>query len=213
MAELWEAGISPKRVEHVHHAIWPDGPPLPVRLYLSAVYLLPDLRWLALVAKERPDPDILTWAAWTVSPLDRQRPQARLQWLSLGASMRDVSRLMRSGYLADDAHAYAAQSHITLPRAAAVLAAWLRADCCPGPGDLIALDLATGGGQSVPSGGAIDLLLQDVTGLRPRPTRTQAGLMLAIAGTRPSAARLLREGIRDAVTAARHVDVPLRLEA
>jgi hypothetical protein len=209
VADLWDAGIPLEFVEHVHDHVWPDGPALPNALYLSAAYLLPDLDWLAAVARERQDPDVLTWAAWTECDLDRHKPESRLQWLAMGLSVRDVQRLMTAGYTADDAEEYSHLTRQSVRRAAATLAAWHAADCIPGPGDLAALDEAAPDAWRVPSGGAVDLLEHDVRGLRPPPTRTQIGLVLAVAGTRATALSLLRLGVRDPVVAARYLDQPM----
>jgi hypothetical protein len=209
VAELWDAGVPPQLVDDVHHQVWPDGPALPVALYLSSAYLLPDLSWLAAVARRRPDPDVLTWAAWTECDLDRHRPEARLQWLAMGLSVRDVQRLMAAGCTAADAQEHADLTGRTLRTSAGMLAAWHAADCVPGPGDLAALHEAAPDAWTVPSGGAIDLLERDVQGLMPRPTRTQVGLVLAVAGTRAIALGLLRRGVRDPHAAARFLDPPL----
>lgn len=205
LADLYDAGVPPEFVEETHAAVWADGPAMPVAFYLSAAYLLPDLDWLARVAEERPDPDVLTWAAWTESRLDRHRPQARLQWLALGLGVREVTRLMGGGYTVEDAESYAAVTGRSTRRAAQLLAGWQAAECTPGPGDLVALDDAVGDAWEVPSGGAIDLLLHDAGPAGGPVTRTQAGLVLAAAGSRPVAARLLRAGVRDARTAAQHL--------
>ncbi len=211
VVDLWDAGVPLEFVEHVHAHVWPDGPALPVALYLSAAYLLPDLDWLAAVALQRPDPDVLTWAAWTECDLDRHHPESRLQWLATGLSVRDVQRLMTAGYTIDDAQSYAALTGRPLRSAASFLAAWHAADCLPGPGDLAALEEAAPDAWTVPGGGAIDLLANDVSGLRPPPTRTQVGLVLAIAGTRTAALSLLRLGVRTPAEAAVFLDDSLPL--
>lgn len=206
LAELEDAGIPAELVEHVHAVIWSDGPPLPTRLYLSVAYLQVDSTWLTQVVARRPDPDVLTWAAWTYSSIDRRRPQSRLQWLGLGLSTSETTELMHSGRTLEDAEEYADRSGRTLRAAARVLAAWVGSGCTPGPGDLAALDESVGGVWQVPSGGAIDVLLHDIGRLGIEATRTQAALVLAAAGNRPSAVRLLCDGVRDAPGARRHFD-------
>lgn len=37
LAELWDAGIHPVLVRHLHDALWPHGPALPVMFYLGAL--------------------------------------------------------------------------------------------------------------------------------------------------------------------------------
>lgn len=206
-AALYDAGVPLELVESTHAAVWPDGPPLPVALYLSTAYLTPDLAWLAHVARRRPDPDVLTWAAMTESALDRHHPEARLQWLGLGLGTRDVERLMDGGYTIEDATAHAAATGRSLRLAARLLAAWRAAGCAPGPGDVAALDRIVGPTWKVPSSAAVDLLLHDVGRGRHAPTRTQAGLVLAAAGSRPAALRLLHAGVRDPLTVARLLDL------
>ena len=68
-------------------------------------------------------------------------------------------------------------------------------------GDLVALDESVGGAWQVPSGGAVDLLVHDLGSEGVPATRTQAALVLAAAGNRPTAMRLLRAGVRDHVAA------------
>jgi hypothetical protein len=197
MSELRGVGIPEDFVDHVHDVVWPDGPALPSRLYVAAAYLLPDLDWLAAVARERPDVDVVTWAAWSETPLDRNRPRARLQWLSLGVSTRDTALLMNAGYTPDEVAAYATVAGLSAARAASVVAAWDAVGCKPGPSDLVALERIVGAPWQPPAGGAIDLLLDASRGLRPAPTRTQAALVLAAVGTRPHALAVLRAGARD----------------
>ena len=206
MSELRGVGIPEEFVDHVHDVVWPDGPPLPARLYVAAAYLLPELDWLAAVARERPDVDVVTWAAWSETPLDRNRPQARLQWLSLGVGTRDTALLMNAGYTPDEVAAYATVSGLSAARAASVVAAWDAVGCKPGPSDLIALDRTVGAPWQPPSGGAIDLLVESSKDLHPAPTRTQAALVLAAVGTRPLALAVLTAGVRDPETAHRALD-------
>ncbi len=197
MSELHGVGICEEFVDHVHDVVWPDGPALPTRLYVAAAYLLPDLDWLASVARERPDVDVLTWAAWSETPLDRNQPQARLQWLALGVSTHDTARLMHAGYTPDEVTAYATMSGVGAARAASIMAAWEATGCKPSAVDLLALDRTVGTSWEPPSGGAIDLLLDSTRDLRPAPTRTQAALVLAAVGTRPNAVAVLTTGARD----------------
>ncbi len=201
MAELRGLGVPEEYVDHVHERVWRDGPPLPVRFYLAAAYLAPDLDWLASVARSRPEADVLTWAAWTETPLDRSEPQLRLRWLSLGVSTHDTAQLMHAGCPPNDVEVYAQQAGTSHARAATVLAAWDAVDCRPGPSELMALDRTVGASWQPPSGGAIDLLMDAVRGLRPEPTRTQAAIVLAAVGTRPNALAVLRAGARDPATA------------
>lgn len=206
MAELWDAGISPAFVEAVHAAVWDEGPALPVRCYVGAAYLSPDLGGLADVVRARPDPDVLTWAIWNTTPIDQQHPRVRLQWLELGVTTSHIDHLMQSGYQPQDALAYATSSQLTPARAGAVLAQWGVTGCAPAPAELAVIDLITGGSGRVPSGRAIDQLMSNVRDSHPSPTRSQAGVVLAAAGTLTAARRLLSWGVRDAFAAARHLD-------
>jgi hypothetical protein len=86
----------------------------------------------------------------------------------------------------------------SLRQAALVLAAWERAGCRPGPGDIAALDVLGIGDTYEPRSAAIEAVLRCVKPHSVQPTRTQAAVLLALAGTRDEALRLLD---RDVVTA------------
>jgi hypothetical protein len=199
--DLWQAGLHPEYVAEVHERVWPDGPPLQARFYLGAAYLGAPLDWLASVAEATSDADVLTWAAWTNCDLDRADPQARLQWLGLRLPLRDIERLMSGGYTRSTAEELAAMCGSDATRVAGQLAAWQAAGCTPGPGDLAALTRVGVDASYRPSPAAVDRLMDDVAGLRPTPTRTQAALVLAVAQTVRSAAALLRLGVREPVSA------------
>jgi hypothetical protein len=199
--DLWRAGLHPEYVAAVHERVWPEGSPLPARFFLGAAYLGAPLDWLASVAEATRDPDVLTWAAWTVCDLDRTDPGARLQWLGLRLRLRDIERLMTGGYTRAMAEELAAMSRSDPSRVAGQLAAWQAAGCTPGPGDLAELARVGVDASYRPSPAAVDRLMDEVADLGPTPTRTQAALVLAVAQTVRSAAELLRLGARGPVSA------------
>ena len=202
VVELWRAGVPPEFVLEVSAAISSDREPLPLRLYQAAAYARPSHEWLADLMRASRDADVVAWAAWTESELDRTDPGARLQWLEIGLPRADVEQLMHAGYSVRDAAMVADASHRSVRRAAIQLAAWHRAGCEPGPGDLVALDRAGANEWFAPTAAAIDWVEAEVRRLQPRPTRTQIGLVLAVTGTTKEALRVLRRGVRDPYLAA-----------
>ncbi len=200
---LWGAGVPPELVMEVQERVLPRGGPLPTAAYLGAAYRCDDLDWLASTVSRCPhgadDPDSVTWAAWAYGNEDRAHPHARGDWLSVGIPRSAVDTLVEGGIGVGVAEELAETTGRTLQRAAVVLAAWERAGCRPGPGDIAALDVLGVGDSYQPSGAAVEALHQVTRRLPVAPTRTQVAVLLGLAGNRPDALALAKRGV---VTAA-----------
>jgi hypothetical protein len=171
--------------------------------YIGAVTRRPNLDWIANVLAEVPDEDVAVWLTWTDSSLDRKHPDARLQWLRAGVPRRAIAALADGSYTPVDVARLAASTKRSVPSAALTLAAWHRAGCHPSPEQVATLHELDVDPWYEPSIGAIDWLWDRVNRLPKPVTRTEVGLVLAVAGTRPAAMRLLKAGVRDPRAGAR----------
>jgi hypothetical protein len=188
-------------VEQVRDAVSPSGRPLPTTAYLGAAYRCEDLDWLAATVRRRPDPEVAVWAAWSYGNGDRAHPHLRGDWLELGVVRSAIDVLVDGGITVRLAEELAETTGRTLQRAALVLAAWEKAGCRPGPGDIAALDVLGVGDSYQPGAAAVESVLRGAGRLRVRPTRTQVAVLLGLAGTRAEAVRLLQQGVVTATDA------------
>lgn len=189
LAELWDAGIHPDAVARIRADYWDGDEPLPARFYLAVALLRPPEDHLRAAIAAAGDPDVATWAAWSVRTAARDDPRARQHWLSLRLPRRDVEELLESGRTVADVRRVAELTGLSLREAARRTASWARAGCRP---DAVQLGLlARVDGGQVPTGAAVDRLLHELGPVvSVRPGRTVAGLVLAAAGSVPAATRL-----------------------
>ena len=196
---LWGAGVPPELVMEVQERVLPRGGPLPTSAYLGAAFRCEDLDWLRSTVSQAPDadvdPDTVVWAAWSYGNGDRIHPHARGDWLAVGIPRSAVDVLVEGGIGIRMAEELAETTGRTLTRAALVLAAWERAGCRPGPGDISALDVLGVGDSYEPTSGAVESLYQTTRGVQVPPTRTQVAVLLGLAGNRPDALALAKQGV------------------
>ena len=196
LGHLWRAGVHPERVAELAGLV-PGDEPLPVGFFLGVAFRPVDQDWLRATIARRADPDVATflaWSVWAVNPDDQGRCG---DWLALGVPSRDVEHLLRDGTPPDAAHELASELGWRPGAAASYLAAWARAGCRPTPAHVRLLD-ALGLDRSYhPSPAAINLLELTSCELPEPPPRTDLAVLLAAAGTRTSALRLLERGITD----------------
>lgn len=196
---LWGAGVPPELVTEVQDRVCPRGGPLPTAAYLGAAFRCDDLEWLRSTMGQSPDPDpdpdLVVWAAWSYDNGDRTHPHARGDWLARGVPRSAVDVLVDGGIAVRAAEELAEITGRTVNRAALVLAAWERAGCRPGPGDIAALDVLGLGDTYEPTSGAVESLHQATRRLEVPPTRTQVAVLLGLAGNRPDALALAKQGV------------------
>ena len=204
--QLWDSGVHPQVVARLHEALWPDGPAMPVWFYLGVVSRRPNLAWISQTLAAVPDEDVAVWLCWTDTELDRSHPEARAAWLQAGVPRRAISALADGSYTPADVATLASTTQRTVPIAALTLAAWHRAGCHPSPQEIAQIDELGADPWREPSVGAIDWLWERYGNSRKGPTRTELGLLLALAGTRAGVSLMLAKGIRDLCSAAEAMD-------
>ena len=196
---LWGAGVPPELVTEVQERVLPHGGPLPTAAYLGAAYRCEDLEWLRSTVGRSPDggpdPDAVVWAAWSYGNGDRTHPHARGDWLASGVPRSAIDVLVDGGINLRMAEELAEVTGRSVHRAALVLAAWERAGCRPGPGDIAALDVLGVGDSYEPTSGAVESLFQATRRVRVPPTRTQVAVLLGLTGNRPDALALAKDGV------------------
>ena len=197
---LWGAGVPPELVMEVQDRVLPTrwavadrGLPR-CRLPLRRPGLAGDRRSRRCPDADL-DPDVVVWAAWSYGNGDRAHPHARGDWLALGVPRSAIDVLVDGGIGVRMAEELAEATGRTVARAALVLAAWERAGCRPGPGDIAALDVLGVGDSYEPTSGAVESLHQATRRLPVPPTRTQVAVLLGLAGNRPDALALAKRGV------------------
>jgi hypothetical protein len=167
---------------------------LPVHYFLGVAYRGADRDFLAAAAAARADPDTAAWLAWL--PARFWQPELTA-WLRLGLARGDLVDLVDWG--TDPATVGALAETVGLPpdRVARLLAAWARARCSPS-GEHLRLLVAEGFEAYRPPGPALDRLEQEARNLRGVPSRTELGVMLALADTRADTLSALARGVRSA---------------
>lgn len=201
---LWGAGLHPELVRGVRRRYaWSDQD-APRDLCVGVAYLNPGERFLRSLIAVGADPGTVAWAAWTERSEDRLVPHARADLLRSGATPADLVAVLDS-YLVQDVRDLEAHSDLSSAEAVAVLAAWVRAGCRPSVPDLAPLDRVLGGLRRVPTGQELDDLLTTFRGRR--RSRTEAGLILALAGHEEVARTLMLRGIRCLTEAIDHLEL------
>jgi hypothetical protein len=208
---LWDAGVHPQMITTIRDIVWPDGPPLPTWFYLGAMSRRPDLNWIANTLGTVPDENIAVWLCWTDAALDRAHPAARTGWLQAGVPRSAIAALADGGYTPLEVARLAYATGRSLQGAATTFAAWHRAGCHPSADDIVQLDDLGADRWYAPSAAAIDWLCARLP-RRGGPSRTEVGLVLAVAGTRASAMKALAQGIHDPLGTARVLGVTIERE-
>jgi hypothetical protein len=191
--ELWASGL-PLSIVTEAVAQFPVREPYPVRFFLGLAFREVDRPWLAEVLERVPDPDVATWLAWTRAGRDPRDPALLGRWLATGVSRDDVEVLAQSGSTWRHVTEVAHQLGRPVRVAAVVLAQWYRVGCRPSGAHLKLLDQLGIAESYRPSGSAIDAIEATVSVLADPPSRTELGVMLALAGTRPAVVEAVFDG-------------------
>jgi hypothetical protein len=193
---LWDLGVHPGWVVAGREHFWPTDQPLPADFFVGLAYLRPNERYLAAVIAALPDPNLATWALWSQNSEDSLRPTGRADLISAGVDPGELMLAMDMGNSLDKVHALSHRSDRTLRRSVACLAAWARIGCRPDIDDLAwGIGRVLNDDRLIPRADALDALLASLP-RDGRPTRTAAGLVLAVSADVSRARTLLVNGIR-----------------
>lgn len=195
LEDLWDAGVHPGAVR-AGAALVPraDGP-LPAWFYLGVTFRPVDDRVRELLA-ECTSGQAASWVVW--SNAARTSGSARLTgaWLRAGVPRRALEVLVHRRVPVTAAEELSAMTGRTLGQAATELAVWATADCFPAAQDVALLDRFGLRLGARPGRSALDLAEEQVSHLVPRqrrPSRSELGVMLALAGgVRPVTALIAR---------------------
>ncbi len=195
LEDLWQAGIHPREVPGM--AGWVSASvmePLPVTYFEGIAYSGQAADWLAEVVAARPDADTAAWLAWLPRPASSGVRRAAARWLGFGLRREDFLSALDHGVdpaeVPDAARATGWSEH----RTARAVVAWARADCRPTPEQLGVV--ARLGVDAVPGLGALQRASDDVRELGVTIGWTQLGVMIAVAGNRPTLLAAVRDGVR-----------------
>lgn len=209
LGELWACGLALSFVTDAVAEFAVDEA-FPVRFFLGLAFRDVDRPWLAEVLRRVPDPDVACWLAWTRAGRDPRDPELLGRWLATGVSREDVEVLSQSGSTWRQVADVGYQLDCPVRVAAGVLAQWHRVGCRPTGAHLRLLDQLGIAEIYRPSGRAIDEIESAVSVLAEPPTRTELGVMLALAGTRAAVIEAVFDGRLTALalTARQDADPP-----
>jgi hypothetical protein len=203
-AILWSAGIHADLLPELAGLVPGCEEALPTAYYLGVATRGVDARWLARTLSRRPDPDVATWLAWSAEAVAPTTGDDCGEWLGLGVPLRDVKELLEARTRPTTARELARVTGLSDRHAALYLANWAQAGCAPTAAHVALLERLGIARSYRPSVTAVNLLEATASDLPDPPSRTDLGVMLAIAGTRTAVLDLLERGLRtphDALTA------------
>lgn len=198
LRRLWDAGIAPAQAASALKRLG-LAPNAPVRVesWILAAYERRYDDYLRAVLNADPSPsDAISWALGTRTADDLRNPTLRAEWLSFSATRDQAVPLMRATYSVADAATLSASIGVVPEHALRVLAGWAAVGLSPSVADLTDLYRVRGDEWYVPSATALRPLQGLVAEGADEVTITQVGLVLVAAGSRDTAERLLRAGIR-----------------
>ena len=211
VAELWRCGIRPEEIiEFAGHAAVVDEP-LPIAYFIGLAYGTADPDWVGQVVRHRPDADVAAWLANL--EVDHRIGDARTwgRWLEYGLPRADVLTMTASGVEPDLVDEIAAATGWAAFKAARALADWTRLDTRPTAAEFETLARHRVSDVRFPRE-LIDELLDEIghlvrdTAWEPVAlTRTEAGVMFAVLGTRREVLSAVRAGVRGITGLDRHV--------
>lgn len=195
LARLWAAGLHPDDVADwaglagaVHEA-------LPASYYLGLAYHRPCPEFLAATIPARPDGDTAAWLAWL--PPELHRPEECRALLAAGLPRADVVALLTAGVPPGQIAALAAEAGLARDVVARLVAKWSHAGCVLEASHLELL-MAHGLQTHRPSAAALDRLEEAAAAGIDPPSRTELGVIQALAGGRGAVLQALDRGVRSA---------------
>ncbi|HSP38023.1 MAG TPA: hypothetical protein VLR26_09735 [Frankiaceae bacterium] len=203
---LWACGIAPEVVVDVHDALAGCRSRLPVEFYLGAVTRRPDLAWVAhsgsFADRPEPDPETLTWLAWSETKHDRLHPVDRGDWLRLGVPRSVLLSLSDQRYAPSEVQQFGEVLGRTPAHAAVLLLSWTSAGLQPEVSRLMALH-ATGVADLRLSAAALRRLVKEAASAGIELADLDAAELLTVWGNVPEALACARAGRSDPLALAR----------
>jgi len=196
--DLWDAGVHPAAVREAA-ALAPrvDGP-LPVWFYLGVAFRPVGDRLRELLA-ECTSAQAAAWLVWSDAARTSGTARLTAAWLRTDVPRCELETLVHQRVPVAAAETVAAVTGRTLRQAATELAAWASAGCFPTAEDLALLDRFGLRLSPRPNGAALDLAEEKVALLVPRdsrPSRSELGVMVALAGGVRAVTTLVARGAR-----------------
>ena len=191
LAWLWEVGVHPDEVDRIHAGLGMTEAMAPIA-YLYVASSGAPLDELAPYAAD--GADAVCWAASSWLQHRGVTPAERREWFLTGLHWRLITALIGGPYALSDVRLVATATGSSLNHAGEVLAGWLAADCSPSVAEVVQVCRAVPHGRQTASTGALDVVLRSTLGSK--LTRTEAALILAVAGTPTSATAMIRRGVR-----------------
>jgi hypothetical protein len=195
LEDLWEAGVHPAAVREAIALIPRVTEPLPVWFYLGIAFQPVDDTLRELLAGCA-SAQTAAWVVWSDDARRQWSAQLTAEWLRTEVARSELEILVRRRVPVEAAEDLAAVTGRTLRQAATELAAWALADCYPKADDVALLDRLGLEVSPRPSCAAVDRAEEEVGWSVPRerrPSRSELGVMVALAGgVRPATALVVR---------------------
>lgn len=198
LEDLWDAGVHPAAVRDAAALVPLMAEPLPARFYLGLAFRPVEDRLRDLLA-ECTSTQAATWLVWSNAARSMGSTHLATAWLRTEVPRFELEVLVRQQVPVEAAEDLAAVTGRTLRQAATELAAWASADCFPATENLALLDRVGLRLGRRPSRAALDLAEEQVAWLVPRerrPSRSELGVMLALAGGVRPVTALVAHGAR-----------------
>jgi hypothetical protein len=169
--------------------------PLPVWFYLGIAFQPVDDTLRELLAGCA-SAQTASWVVWSDDARRQWSAQLTAEWLRAEVARSELEILVRRRVPVEAAEDLATVTGRTLRQAATELAAWALADCYPQADDVALLDRLGLEVSPRPSCAAVDRAEEEVGWSVPRerrPSRSELGVMVALAGgVRPATALVVR---------------------
>jgi len=194
---LWQSGIHPDDLPTLASFASSVHEPLPTTYFEGVVYSGYRPEWIDDVLQYRADADTAAWLAWQAPPDILTGAREWGLWLGYGLSRRDFAWTIERRLPADSVAAVAKATGWSERTAARAVVGWAKADCHPTPGQF-ALVASSGMEHLTPGRGMVDAAWEDLRVLGVAIERSELGVMLALAGNRPTAIAAVKHGVRSA---------------
>ncbi|RHW25411.1 hypothetical protein D0Z08_19480 [Nocardioides immobilis] len=193
---LWDTGLHPGWAVAAHRHFKLPSRSVPAAFFTGVAFLRPPDAYVNAMVAASGDPDVWAWAVWSLRAEDYRTTSARADLLRAGVPVTALRTALDIGYTTDEMRALSLHSDRSLRASVDAFAAWARIGCRPGVEDLAwGVGRVLADDRLVPDLAALDSLLGSLPA-GCTPSRTSAGLVLAVAADVGVARDLLIRGIR-----------------
>ena len=194
-AQLWDAGLHPRRVAEMAALAPTEVWPLPVSYYLGLAYASNAASWIGKVLPHRATASVAKWLAWQTVDVSGEDAARLSEWFDWGIRMDDWKFVAEHRLDPDHVRAVAAATGWAESSSATKVLEWAKVGCAPSP-EQFAMLMCHGYEFDRPGSGALAVAVSEAERLKVRLDRTELGLMLVLANNWRFLVVAVREGAR-----------------